>query len=266
MTRRKTAEPFIKRNEEYVKLQGQRELPGQQAPGKRGHRNPERAEHHRVSMRQMQGLLVALAIAGAVPALAAGNITIVSGAESGAALSADRLLGAPVANRGGERLGEVEDLVLGTDGTARYIVIAVGGVIDIGNKRVAVPYREATLTDEGTVVYDATRAELAAAPALRYDTAAAGTGSAREAYERDAEREMSEWSTKLERYYEQAKQQGKEAAGEVDTRLERAWSEVEQRWHALKGASSEAWGDAKQAFDRAWSEFKSTWEEARAGS
>ena len=56
---------------------------------------------------------------------------------------ASELIGMPVADHQGQRLGEVNDLILSSDGRVAYIVISGGGVIGFGEKMSAIPWRAA---------------------------------------------------------------------------------------------------------------------------
>jgi PRC-barrel domain len=53
---------------------------------------------------------------------------------------AGRLVGAAVYDEGGQRIGAIDDLILGRDGRVAEAVLSVGGVLGIGAKLVGVPY------------------------------------------------------------------------------------------------------------------------------
>lgn len=53
-------------------------------------------------------------------------------------LSADKLIGAEVVNASGEEIGEIEDLVVGSDNKVSQAIVEVGGFLGIGSKFVAV--------------------------------------------------------------------------------------------------------------------------------
>jgi sporulation protein YlmC with PRC-barrel domain len=55
-------------------------------------------------------------------------------------ISTDRLIGTEVRNQQGERLGHIDDVTLGEDGSIKYAVIAHGGFLGIGHNYVAVPW------------------------------------------------------------------------------------------------------------------------------
>ena len=59
----------------------------------------------------------------------------------GADLRASEVVGARVRNAAGENLGEIEELVIpsGDEGDM-LVIVSVGGVLDVGDKLVALPY------------------------------------------------------------------------------------------------------------------------------
>jgi len=86
------------------------------------------------------------------------------------------LLGKPIYNGTGEdaeTIGDVNDVVMTADGTAKAVVIGVGGFLGIGEKEVAVDFDRvawADLGDEQRLVIDTTVDELNAAPAFDRST------------------------------------------------------------------------------------------------
>lgn len=53
---------------------------------------------------------------------------------------ASKLIGASVYNDRNEKIGSVDDLVLGKDNKADEVIVSVGGFLGMGTKLVAVPY------------------------------------------------------------------------------------------------------------------------------
>jgi sporulation protein YlmC with PRC-barrel domain len=100
---------------------------------------------------------------------------------------ASKLLGFPVYNSAAndaERIGEINDLVIGEDGGVSAVIIGVGGFLGIGEKNVAVNYEDLSWTvaedqSERIVLDGATKEQLEAAVAVELvndepmDTAAA---------------------------------------------------------------------------------------------
>jgi sporulation protein YlmC with PRC-barrel domain len=86
-------------------------------------------------------------------------------------LRATELVGAQVRNTEGEQLGEIEELVIGSDDVDEMVVVlSVGGFAGIGEKRVAIPYEELRVSPDGSTFYvNRTKDALAAAPVYSYE-------------------------------------------------------------------------------------------------
>jgi sporulation protein YlmC with PRC-barrel domain len=89
-------------------------------------------------------------------------------------LRASKLVGARVRNAAGENLGEIEELVIASDDKDDMLVIvSVGGVLDVGDKLVALPYDDLRVSPDGdTFYFDRSEAQLKAAPAYTYEAQA----------------------------------------------------------------------------------------------
>lgn len=86
---------------------------------------------------------------------------------------ASRLIGFPVyasAANDAERYGEINDLVIGQDGQVAAVIIGVGGFLGVGEKNVAVDYKDLqwTTAEDKTerLVLETTKEALNAAPAV----------------------------------------------------------------------------------------------------
>jgi hypothetical protein len=83
---------------------------------------------------------------------------------------ASSLVGVSVQNSSGEELGDVNDLILNSNGQATGVVMGVGGCLGSADNNIANPNKKfpTTMTDNATVVVlNATKAELEAAPDFR---------------------------------------------------------------------------------------------------
>lgn len=93
----------------------------------------------------------------------------------GGSRSAAELIGTRVRSAEGSEVGEVEDLLLSSDARVVTAVISVGGLLDIADKLVAVPYGDMRVgSDEKTLAIPLTDAELEAAPAYKAHPPAVG--------------------------------------------------------------------------------------------
>jgi len=85
-------------------------------------------------------------------------------------LRASKLIGERVRSAAGDSLGEIEELVIGS----RYrddtlVIVSVGGLLDVGDKLVALPYEDLRVSPDGSTLYvDRTEAQLKDAPAFTY--------------------------------------------------------------------------------------------------
>ncbi|MEJ0013397.1 MAG: PRC-barrel domain-containing protein [Bauldia sp.] len=85
-------------------------------------------------------------------------------------LLASELVGATVYSPAGENLGDVNDIVLASDGSPYALVVGVGGFLGLGEKNVAVSYAAITPSIDADgklrLTFDTTKEELDAAPAF----------------------------------------------------------------------------------------------------
>jgi sporulation protein YlmC with PRC-barrel domain len=83
-----------------------------------------------------------------------------------------KLLDANVKNTKGEKIGEIEDLVIDkSEGEVAYCVLSFGGFLGIGEKLFAVPFAAVMRTsDDKVVTIDVTKESLEKAPSFMKDT------------------------------------------------------------------------------------------------
>ena len=100
--------------------------------------------------------------AGGAPAL--GEMVDVDIAE----VAAETLTGARVYDKNDKWIGEVSEIIKGSDGTASEAVVDVGGFLGIGEKPVALSFDDLSIKSAGegeyTVYVDQTEAELEQMP------------------------------------------------------------------------------------------------------
>ena len=82
---------------------------------------------------------------------------------------ASELLGSDIYNDQGEKIGKLDDFIVGSDANVSVAVIAVGGFLGMGARKVAVPANLFKSNDKGqTVLPGATKDTLEALPEFRY--------------------------------------------------------------------------------------------------
>lgn len=95
--------------------------------------------------------------------------------------------------------------------------------------------------------------------------AAAESGAQRDSYLERMQAEMTQWQAKVNGYYAQAKEQGREVTGQAQRRLRETWDRVESRWRTLEAAGGEQWAQAKDAFEDALQALQQRWQETVSG-
>ncbi len=95
--------------------------------------------------------------------------------EGGAGMRSSKLIGASVYNGTGDdarKIGDVDDIILGTDKNARTAILSVGGFLGVGSKLVSVPFDQLQIATNGRVVLPgATVDSLKAQPEFSYRAA-----------------------------------------------------------------------------------------------
>jgi len=158
--------------------------------------------------------------------------TYITGQSPGSLFSSD-LVGLAVYDSGGEKIGDINDLLIAGDGQVEAVVIGVGGFLGIGEKDVAVPISTLDMAFEDgdvTLSIDASEEELLEAPLF---VRADGTSSDRlGAFERsfeqareDAEAALLTAGQRAGEIYDEASREAQETASEL---LERGREAVRQ--------------------------------------
>ncbi len=82
-------------------------------------------------------------------------------------IRADELIGTDVRDRTGEGVGEIEDVLIGTQGDTSYVIVTHGGFLGIGEEQIAVPLDKLKMAQDLSAVFvGMTQAELESAPAF----------------------------------------------------------------------------------------------------
>ncbi|MCB1745013.1 MAG: PRC-barrel domain-containing protein [Gammaproteobacteria bacterium] len=80
-------------------------------------------------------------------------------------IDTEQLIGTPVIDGTGERIGVVDDLIVSAEGMVKSLVIGVGGVLGLGQKHVELPWDQTDVTTaEGMVRAKPALADLRAIP------------------------------------------------------------------------------------------------------
>jgi sporulation protein YlmC with PRC-barrel domain len=117
-------------------------------------------------------LTSAMAMALAVPAFGqtANAPSSVKTTMSSSEVRSDKLLGHAVINAQNEKVGVIDSVILGPQGHVDKVVIGVGGFLGMGDRDVAVNWRDLQVLDNGNkIVVNASGDQLKAMPEFKYD-------------------------------------------------------------------------------------------------
>src|SRR3954471_778270 len=79
-----------------------------------------------------------------------------------------RLIGTDAVAADGHKVGKIENLLVAPDGRVDYVVLEWGGILGLGQRQVAVPWKDVALNADGSkAIIDMTRDQLE--QAHRYD-------------------------------------------------------------------------------------------------
>lgn len=76
----------------------------------------------------------------------------------------DKIIGKSVYNENDEKVGDVTDVVLTSDGKAAYYVVGAGGFLGMGKHDVAIPFNEIQRSDDRLTLSGYTKDQLKALP------------------------------------------------------------------------------------------------------
>lgn len=125
-------------------------------------------------------LLLMVGFFVAVPVFAAGNEYSASPMKSGEfqAFHVNDLVGKTVKNSAGDELGKVEDMVIGKNGRADFVILSRGGTLGVGAKYIPIPFQTfmssstnlARVNTDADLIANLDKAKLDSAPAFTDNT------------------------------------------------------------------------------------------------
>lgn len=83
---------------------------------------------------------------------------------------ASKVLGSSVVNEAGDTIGKIDEIIVGPDGKAPFVVLSVGGFLGVGDKLVALPYDQVRTNGKKIVLPGATKDSLKALPEFKYSS------------------------------------------------------------------------------------------------
>ena len=127
----------------------------------------------------MRPLLITAALAAAT-ALAAPTFVLAQGTPQTVQLAkldvikiatgyrASKVIGTSVVNDANDTVGKIDDVIIGEDGKAPFVVLSVGGFLGVGDRLVVLPYDQLRTAGGKVVLPGATKDALKALPEFKY--------------------------------------------------------------------------------------------------
>ncbi len=81
---------------------------------------------------------------------------------------ASKVIGSTVVNEAGDSVGKVDEIIVGPDGKAPFVVLSVGGFLGVGDKLVVLPYEQMRTDGKKIVLPGATKDSLKSLPEFKY--------------------------------------------------------------------------------------------------
>ena len=104
-------------------------------------------------------------VAGRIPL----GVTVIETEAIAKGYRVSKLIGAQVKNDKGERIGKIEEMIVSPDGKVTMAVVEVGGFLDLGDHRVAIPVQQFTSLEPGNAVLPgASKTALKKLPEFQY--------------------------------------------------------------------------------------------------
>lgn len=79
----------------------------------------------------------------------------------------DDIIGKSVFNENDEKVGDIKDVIISSDGRTMYLLVGAGGFLGMGEKEVAVPFDRFERRDDRVLLSGYTKEQLKALPEVR---------------------------------------------------------------------------------------------------
>jgi sporulation protein YlmC with PRC-barrel domain len=81
---------------------------------------------------------------------------------------ASKIVGASIYNSNNDKIGSIDDVLIGSNDDVSNVVLSVGGFLGIASKLVEVPYKEIQVQNDRLVIPGATKDQLKGLPEYKY--------------------------------------------------------------------------------------------------
>jgi len=88
----------------------------------------------------------------------------------GAGYRASKVIGSTVVNDAQETIGQIEDILVSSDGRQPYAVLSIGGFLGMGTHMVVVPYEALRFADKKVMLPGGTKEGLKMLPEFKYSS------------------------------------------------------------------------------------------------
>jgi len=191
-------------------------------------------------------LAAALCLAGTASAQVAGTTTTAAVAITESTQLAmgwsvkKTLMGKPVYNDSGKKVGKVEDLIISPDKNVSYVIVGAGGFVGIGRHDVAVPVSQIQNQAGKLVLPGATKDSIKALPEFEY----AADNSSRDAFIAAADKDIAKGKAELTDLQKKASTAAADAKAKLDAQAVALQADVkaaEARLNEMKQATAKSW-------------------------
>jgi sporulation protein YlmC with PRC-barrel domain len=171
------------------------------------------------------------------------------------------ILGKTLYSDSGEKVGEIEDLIIAPDKSVSYLIVAAGGFIGLGRHDVAIPFPQIREQDGRIVLPGATRDTVKALPPFDY----ASSTTRHEQFLARADQDIAKAKEKLAEIEKKAAATTGEAKTKLDQQivvLRQDLKVVEDKMSALKQASASKWKEFEADVSRAVTRLRASIDKA----
>jgi hypothetical protein len=173
------------------------------------------------------------------------------------------LLGKPVYNEAGQRVGKIEDLIVAPDRTVSYVILGAGGFIGIGRHDVAIPVSQIKDHAGHLVMPGATKEAVKALPAFDY----ASDTSQRDRFVARAEQDIASGQAKVAALQKSAGSAAADAKAALDKQIAALQADVltaEARLGEMKHAAAARWKEFEAGVSTATARLRKSLETSKA--
>lgn len=151
-----------------------------------------------------------------------------------------RLLGQAVYDQAGQRIGNIEDLIVAPNRTVSYVIVAAGGFVGIDRHDVAIPVGQIQEQGGKLVIPRATRDAIKALPTFDY----ASDAAQRDRFISNAERDIAKGNDKVAELQQQAGMASADAKDKIDRQtrtIQEDMKSADAKLYELKLATAKRW-------------------------